>query len=176
MCVTRPQWVKTDLLEVVFLHTFRNIILSYWLIRTAENDSYDAYMPTTLMMYIFVGLIHYTDVIMSAMASRITSLTIVYSTVYSGTDERKHRSFASLAFVWGIRRGPVNFPHKRPVTRKMFPFIMFDTLAQGNAYKPTKEPTNYHGPGGDRTHNLQIEATPPDASGPARSLHATEIV
>ena len=46
---------------------------------------------------------------MSAMASQITSLTIVYSTVYSDGDQRKHQSSASLAFVWGIHRGPVNF-------------------------------------------------------------------
>ena len=56
------------------------------------------------------------------MASQITSLTIVYSAVYSGADQRKHQSSASLAFVWGIPRGPVNSPHKWPVTRKMFPF------------------------------------------------------
>ena len=49
----------------------------------------------------------------------------------------------------------------------------FDALAQGNAYKPTKEPINYRGPGGDRTHDLQTEATPPAASCPARTLHAT---
>ena len=65
---------------------------------------------------------HYYDVIMDAIASQITSLTIVYSTVYSDTDQRKHQSSASLAFVWGIHRGPVNSPHKWPVTRKMFPF------------------------------------------------------
>ena len=65
---------------------------------------------------------HYDDVIMGAIASQITSLTIVYSTVYSGLDQRKHQSSASLAFVWGIHRGPVNSPHKWPVTRKMFPF------------------------------------------------------
>ena len=65
---------------------------------------------------------HYNDVIMSTIASQITSLTIVYSTVYSGTDQRKHQSSASLAFVRGIHRGPVNSPHKGPVTRKMFPF------------------------------------------------------
>ena len=59
---------------------------------------------------------------MGAIASQITSLTIAYSTVYSGTDQRKHQSSASLAFVWGIHRGPVNSPHKWPVTRKMFPF------------------------------------------------------
>ena len=59
---------------------------------------------------------------MGAIASQITSLTIVYSTVYSGADQSKHQSSASLAFVWGIHRGPVNSPHKWPVTRKMFPF------------------------------------------------------
>ena len=64
----------------------------------------------------------YDDVIMGAMTSQITSLMIVYSTVYSGADQRKHQSSASLAFVRGIHRGPVNSPHKWPVTRKMFPF------------------------------------------------------
>ena len=59
---------------------------------------------------------------MSAMASQITSLTIVYSTVYSGTHQRKHQSFTSLAFVRGIHRWPGNSPHKGPITRKMFPF------------------------------------------------------
>ena len=66
--------------------------------------------------------IHYDDVIMSEIASQITSLTIVYSTVLSGADQSKHQSSASLAFVWEIHRWPVNFPHKWPVTRKIFPF------------------------------------------------------
>ena len=40
-----------------------------------------------------------------------------------GRRSKKHtQSSASLAFAWGIHRGPVNSPHKRPVTRKMFPF------------------------------------------------------
>ena len=65
---------------------------------------------------------YYGDVIMSMIASQITSLTIVYSTVYSGADQRKHQSSVSLAFVWGIHRGPVNSPHKWPVTRKMCSF------------------------------------------------------
>ena len=55
---------------------------------------------------------------MGAMASQISSLTIVYS----GTDQRKHESSASLAFVWEIHRWLVNSPHKWPVMRKMFPF------------------------------------------------------
>ena len=65
---------------------------------------------------------HYSEAIMGAMASQITNLTIVYSSVYSGADQRKHQSSASLAFVRGIHRWPVNSPHKWPVTRKMFPF------------------------------------------------------
>ena len=79
--------------------------------------------------------LHYTDVIMGTMASQITSLTIVYSTVYSDTDQRKHQSSASLAFVWGVHRGPVNSPHKWPVTRKMFPFddvIMWNLVLSSN--------------------------------------------
>ena len=74
--------------------------------------------------------IHYNDVIMSAMESQITSLTIVYSTVYSDEDQRKHQSSASLAFVRGIHRWPVNSPHKGPVTWKMFPFdvIMISSM------------------------------------------------
>ena len=59
---------------------------------------------------------------MGSIASQITSLTIVYSTFYSDADHRKHHSSASLAFVRGFHRGPVNSPHKWPVTRKTFPF------------------------------------------------------
>ena len=65
---------------------------------------------------------HCSDVIMSAMASQTTSLSTVYSTVYSGADQRKHQSSVSLAFVRGIHRWPVNFQHKGQVTRKIFPF------------------------------------------------------
>ena len=69
-----------------------------------------------------INLFHYSDVIMDVMASQITSLNIVYSTVYSGADIRKHQIPASLAFVRGIHRSPMNSPNKWPVTRKMFPF------------------------------------------------------
>ena len=65
---------------------------------------------------------HYCFVIIRANASQITSLPIVYSTVYSGVDERKHQSSASLTFVRRILRWPVNSPNKWSVTRKMFPF------------------------------------------------------
>ena len=62
---------------------------------------------------------------MSATASQINSLTIVYS----GEDQR-NQSSASLAVVRGIHRWPVNSPHRVPVTRKMFPF--HDVIMQPN--------------------------------------------
>ena len=64
----------------------------------------------------------YSDVIIGAMV-QITSLSIVYSTVYSGTDQRKHQSSPSPAFLRGIQWWPVNSPHKCPVTRKCFHFM-----------------------------------------------------
>ena len=76
---------------------------------------------------------------MGAMASQITGLTIVNSTVYSDADQRKHQSSASLAYLRGNHRGPVNSPHKWPVTRKMFPFddvIMFLKLIEISVDEP----------------------------------------
>ena len=102
-----------------------------WYLITFSNASYLAWYKTYT---------HYIDVIMTTMASQITSLTIVYSTVYSGADQSKHQSSASLAFVWGIHRGPVNSPHKWPVTRKMFPFD--DVIMKANLYPV--HPCIYH--------------------------------
>ena len=59
---------------------------------------------------------------MGAMASQITGVSIVCSTVGSDGDRKKHKSSASLAFVRGIHQWPVKSPHKRPVTRKMYTF------------------------------------------------------
>ena len=42
---------------------------------------------------------------------KITSLTIIYSTV---ADQGKHQSSTSLVFVRGIHRWPANSPHKWP--------------------------------------------------------------
>ena len=81
-----------------------------------SSNALDSALDASLMS------LHYDDVIMTMLASQITSLTVVYSIVYSGVNQRKHQRSASLAFVREIHRGPVNFPHKWPVTRKMFPF------------------------------------------------------
>ena len=75
---------------------------------------------------------HYNGNIMSAMMYQITSLMIVYSSVYSGTDQRKHQNSASLVFVRGIHRWPVSSPHIGPVTRKMVPLddVIVDVFTQ----------------------------------------------
>ena len=95
----------TQAVQNILLYTWRYVIITYdnlsvWL--TLKRKCRNSY---------------YNDVIMGTIASQTTTLTIVYSTVYSGAYQRKHQSSASLAFVRGIHRG-----HKWPVTRKMFPF------------------------------------------------------
>ena len=101
-----------DLVVVCFVVVMSSVFVDLW--HTINHILQGRFFPA-----------HYSDVIMGTIASQITSLTIVYSTVYSDADQRKHQSSASLAFVRGIHRGPVNSPHKWPVTRKMFPFDDF---------------------------------------------------
>ena len=63
------------------------------------NRSRLEYSAATRDPHLKNGMCHYSDVIMGAIASQITSLTIIYSTVYSGAYQRKHQSSASLAFM-----------------------------------------------------------------------------
>ena len=88
-----------------------DVIPTYILVKSCEHSS--SYSSKTS---------YYGDVTMGAIASQITSLMIVYSTVYSDADRRKLQSTTPLPFVEGIHRGPMNSQHKWPVTRKMFPF------------------------------------------------------
>ena len=90
---------------------------------TVARYRYNAFLFSVVAAVLFpIQLLHDGDVIMSALASQITSVSIVYSTVCPGADQRKHQSSASRACVWGIHRPPVNSPHRGPVTRKRFPF------------------------------------------------------
>ena len=92
------------------------------MLQMLENSSAQAIYYRPQSDRYFEHWSHYCDIIMGSMASVITSLMSVKSTVNSGADQRKHQNSASLAFVRGIHRRPVNSPHKWPVTRKMFPF------------------------------------------------------
>ena len=109
-------YITVHLIIVIFTH------LPWKNEQTIYSDQFSWMKSLVFWLKFHWSLFHYDDVIMTMLASQITSLTVVYSIVYSGVNQRKHQSSASLAFVREIHRGPVNFPHKWPVTRKMFPF------------------------------------------------------
>ena len=100
ICVTRPQWINCFIV-VIFL-----VFLIFWI-----------HMVHLAMFFRITYRHHYSGIIMSAMASQITGASIVCSAASSGADQRKHQSSASLAFVMGIHRWPVDSPHKGPVTQ-----------------------------------------------------------
>ena len=85
-----------------------------WYYPWNHGRTYDLSLDFFQQLYIYMAIYiktetamianHYDDVIMTTMAAQITSLTVVYSTVYSDANQRKHQSSASLAFVWGIHR------------------------------------------------------------------------
>ena len=104
-------------INAAILLPMTNLCLSlHWQFYNGPDSNTDFWWPHWLFRCIHE---HYNDVIIGAIATQITSLAIVYSSVYSDADQRNHQSFASLAFVRGIHRGR---PHKGAVTRKMFPF------------------------------------------------------
>ena len=86
--------------------------------------------PTLIKSY------HYNDIIMTTVASQITSLTVVCSTVYSDTDQRKYQSSASLAFVWGIRRDRWIPRTNGQLRGKYFMFYtLWINMVSGNCHK-----------------------------------------
>ena len=129
LAATTPVKYKSE--PTYLMHTFVSFRLT---IPNRENNEHIFSNPhplsvnvtfSQIILYLVLcgeNRLHYNDVIMGAMASQIINLKIVYSTICSGSDQRKHQSSASLAFVMGIHRSPVNSPHKGPGTRKMFPF------------------------------------------------------
>ena len=59
---------------------------------------------------------------MTTMASQITSLTVVYSMVYSDADQRKHQSSPRHWPLCGEITGTGEFPAQRASYAEMFPF------------------------------------------------------
>ena len=106
----QPWWIWTN--------TSCEFIMNDCVTTTKQSTSAAFLLCVTLYPYIAmyrsskVYMPHYSDVIIGAVASQIISFTIVHFTVYTGADQRKHQSSASLAFVWGIFRWPVNYQHK----------------------------------------------------------------
>ena len=118
VCPVGPVWINKPNLMVCWMTSSQDVVLLFHV-----TFSVIMYLLFTVELMALLQLdFHYGDVIMGTMASQITNLTIVYSTIYLGADQRQHQSSAVLAFVRGLHRGPVNSPHKWPVTRKIFPF------------------------------------------------------
>ena len=124
-CAVQSQAQSQKIYYTILININDNDIDKHCMIYVYNIESH-INIPHSTAIPIYMGpnfvIIHYSDIIMSTMASQTTSLAIVYLIVCSGADQRKHQSSTSLAFVRGIHRGPVNSPHKGPVTHKMFPF------------------------------------------------------
>ena len=113
----------------------------YWknLVYTMPADALalNVIKSSSAMAWIMYRKTHYCDVIMGAMGSQFTSLTIVHSTVYSGVDQRKHQSSASLAFLWEIT-GDRWIPAQMASNAEMFPFddvIMYFSMLKISAVR-----------------------------------------
>ena len=145
VCHTTLKSILSDLIEICLVEWAHEVIMNHnWHAHldqsrmskhTQLSQSFsDRFLwPSSIhgsMSHEHVMMWHYSDVIINATASQITGVSIVYSAVCSGGDQRKHQSSASLAFVRGISRWPVNSPHKGPSTRKMLPFddVIMKTL------------------------------------------------
>ena len=147
--ITYPCWDKSEMILVKSGHSLDDNLtfiihsevwtLSHYLFFGHATILYAIRLATfldmpkfnvTIISYCFTHL-HYNTVITGAIASQITSLTI-----YSGADQRKYQSSASLAFVRGIPRWPLNSPHKGPVTREMFPLddAIMEITTMDNGY------------------------------------------
>ena len=155
--IIRPRWSDSN---QIFLNAFRSCsfkwhvslcfcTLSLWFFHTGkfqDNIALAEHPLKSLPLWIILGACsskHYNDVIMSVVASQITSVSIVYLNVCSGADQRKRQSSASLAFVRGIHGWPVNSPHKGPVTRNMFHLMTSSWYAKfprcGSCNFPTRQ-------------------------------------
>ena len=85
------------------------------------GDHYKEWRLIGFTYWIRLAIFHYSDVIMSTMASQITGVSIVYSPFSSGGDKKNIKAPGHWPLLGGNHRWPVNSPHKWPVTRKMFP-------------------------------------------------------
>ena len=98
------------------------IVVNFIIVICLYNVMYFQYTSLSIHLYKELSINHYSDVIMSAMASQITGVSIVCATVCSGANQGKYQCSTSLASVRGSHRWPVDSPHKGPVTWKIFPF------------------------------------------------------
>ena len=116
--VKKIKWDGPALGNPEYIRSINTIVLTFTSLVMAGLDQ--SYIPIISTWSAARYHQHYNKVIIGAMAPQTASVSIVHSTICSGTDLRKHQSFGSLTFVRGILRWPVNSPHKGAVTRKCF--------------------------------------------------------
>ena len=103
-------WKKTKYQFMIQLICPMTISSPLWHKRNTSLWYNELSMPLSWINYITKtrpNVDRYSGVIMSAMASLITSVTIICSNICSGAEQRKHQNSASLSFVRGIHRWPV---------------------------------------------------------------------
>ena len=110
-------WICRSILTILLCSSYQSMLHSWIQLQVRHITDIPIKLPYLQNVHTY-----YIDVIMSAFASKLTSLAIVYWTEYSGADQRKHQTSVSLAFLKWIHRWPVNSPYKGPVTWKMSPF------------------------------------------------------
>ena len=113
---TKLMWLMNEAVQwdIVFLCSFvftRAAILSH-----GNSELHDLHLCRKLSWF------HYSDVITSTTASQVTSLTIVYWTVYSGADQKKILALRHWSLCGEFTSDPWLSPHRGPVTWQMFPF------------------------------------------------------
>ena len=124
-----PPWTIATFLSILIVPNRSSIlrhIFSVLVPRTSKSDPWSACVLFAIFCYFgWCCIKPYSDIIMRVMASQITSISIVYSTICWGEDQRQHQNSVSLAFVRRIHWWPMDSPHKGPITWKMFPFDDF---------------------------------------------------
>ena len=111
--ILKPPLLAGDIIQpwgTSIVTSYPSIFLAH--ARKLTQSWYSLVNSNRVYRFLPSGFHHYNDVIMITAASQITSPTIVYSIVYSGADQRKHQSSASLAFVRGSHRAG-EFPAQR---------------------------------------------------------------
>ena len=115
-------WFLINLIPKYRLKKSKLTILIYEIALWIIVCNFAPFCPAGDTFKFIKAMTRYSDVMISAMASQITGVSIVNPTSCSSADQRKYQSSSSLAFVRGICRWLVDFPHKRPVTLKIFLF------------------------------------------------------
>ena len=129
LCITKKRWIFYNFRFILYIIQFAKIFTKlycrcslYWRNRLDHSTAIYYKIRSSHNRHHLILSIHFTDVIMNGKASQITSLTIVYATVYSRRRSKKTPMLRITGLCEGIHRWPVNSPHKWPVTRKMFSF------------------------------------------------------